>query len=204
LTPTLGGAAADFADAPTLHTARLTLRGWTEDDLVPFAAMNADPQVVQFLPRVLSRQESDAMVVTIQDSFRARGFGWWVVEVTASRSFGGFVGLKVPAFDAAFTPCVEVGWRLAAEHWGHGYATEAAAAAVQFGFTALGLTEIVSFTVPANVRSRAVMERLGMQHDPADDFDHPLLPVGHPLRRHVLYRLPASAAVPLDSAGPRR
>jgi RimJ/RimL family protein N-acetyltransferase len=189
-----------FADAPTLHTPRLTLRGWTEGDLVPFADMNADPRVVEFLPRALSRQESDAMVGFIQDSFRARGFGWWVVEVTATRSFGGFVGLNVPAYDTAFTPCVEVGWRLAAEHWGHGYATEAAAAAVGFGFARLGLTEIVSFTVPTNLRSRAVMERLGMHHDPADDFDHPRLPPGHPLRRHVLYRLPAPAAGPLDSA----
>jgi RimJ/RimL family protein N-acetyltransferase len=192
----------DFADAPVLGTAQLTLRGWTEADLAPFAAMNADLRVTEFLPRPLSREQSDALVASIQQSFRTHGFGWWAVEVTGSGGFAGFVGLNVPSFAAPFTPCVEVGWRLAPGYWGQGYATEAAAAVVDFAFETLGLSEIVSFTVPANRRSRAVMERLGMQHDPAGDFEHPRLPPGHPLRHHVLYRLAAPGTPPLDSAAP--
>lgn len=180
----------DWAEAPVIDTPRLRLRGWTEADLAPFAAMNADPRVTQFLPSVLSRAESDTLVARIQDGFRRHGFGWWAVEVVSSQQFAGFVGLHVPAFEAPFTPCVEIGWRLAAEHWGHGYATEGASAALGHGFGPRALGEIVSFTVPANLRSRAVMERLGMTRDPGEDFDHPRLPAGHPLRRHVLYRLP--------------
>jgi RimJ/RimL family protein N-acetyltransferase len=137
----------------------------------------------------LSRAESDALVDRIEAAFNQRGFGLWAVEVTAGAPFIGFVGLSVPTFEAHFTPAVEVGWRLAPEHWGRGYATEAARAAVDFGFTSAGLDEIVSFTVAANTRSVAVMERLGMTHDPVDDFDHPRIPPGHALRRHVLYRL---------------
>jgi RimJ/RimL family protein N-acetyltransferase len=192
----------DFADAPVLGTAQLTLRGWTEADLAPFAAMNADLRVTEFLPRPLSREQSDALVASIQQSFRTHGFGWWAVEVTGSGGFAGFVGLNVPSFAAPFTPCVEVGWRLAPGYWGQGYATEAAAAVVDFAFETLGLSEIVSFTVPANRRSRAVMERLGMQHDPSGNFEHPRLPPGHPLRHHVLYRLAAPGPAPLDSAAP--
>jgi RimJ/RimL family protein N-acetyltransferase len=111
------------------------------------------------------------------------------VEVRGGAAFAGFVGLSVPRFEAHFAPCVEIGWRLAAQHWGHGYATEGARAALAFGFGTLGLEEIVAFTAPRNVRSRRVMEKIGMTYDPADDFDHPLLPEGHPLRRHVLYRI---------------
>ena len=117
------------------------------------------------------------------------GWGLWAVEIPGVAPFAGYIGLAAPRFDAHFTPCVEIGWRLAHEHWGHGYASEGARAALAFGFAALKLHEIVSFTVPANLRSRRVMERLGMTHDPADDFDHPGLPVEHPLRRHVLYRI---------------
>ena len=173
---------------PTIQTPRLLLRPWRDADLAPFAAMNADPVVMEFFPRPLDRAESDAAVARIRDHFAARGFGLWAVEVPDVADFIGFVGLAVPRFEAHFTPCVEIGWRLAREHWGRGYATEAARAALGFGFEELALDEIVSFTAPANVRSRAVMERIGMTRSPEDDFDHPTLPEGHPLRRHVLYR----------------
>ncbi|RYG46011.1 N-acetyltransferase [bacterium] len=179
----------EFAPAPTLVTPRLVLRGWREDDLAPFAELNADARVVEFLPGPMTREESDAMAERIQGHFRERGFGLWAVEVAGVLPFIGFVGLSVPRFEAGFTPCVEIGWRLAADHWGRGYATEAARAALDYGFATLGLAEIVSFTVPGNRRSRTVMEKIGMRRDPADDFLHPILPEGHPLRPHVLYRL---------------
>jgi RimJ/RimL family protein N-acetyltransferase len=177
-----------FTPAPTIHTLRLDLRPWRDEDLPAFAALNADPRVMEFLPRPLDRAESDARAARIRDHFERRGFGLWAVEVPRVIEFIGFVGLSVPDFEASFTPCVEVGWRLAHEHWGQGYATEAARAALDFGFRRLALDEIVSFTVPTNRRSRGVMERIGMTRTPADDFDHPALPAGHPLRRHVLYR----------------
>jgi ribosomal-protein-alanine N-acetyltransferase len=144
---------------------------------------------MEHFSRPLDRTGSDALVDRIVDRWAADGHGLWAVERLDDAAFLGFVGLAAPSFEAAFTPCVEVGWRLAAFAWGHGYATEAARAALRFGFEVLGLAEIVSFTVPANVRSRAVMERLGMTRDPADDFDHPNLPEGHRQRRQVLYRL---------------
>ena len=172
-------------------TPRLRLRTWRESDLEPFAALNADPVVMAHFPQRLTREETQAMIGRIEDGFRRHGFGLWAVEVPGVADFIGYVGLSVPVFEAAFTPCVEIGWRLAAGHWGRGYATEAARAAVGYGFGLLGLREIVSFTVPANVRSRAVMRRIGMTRDPAEDFDHPRLPEGHRLRRHVLYRLVA-------------
>lgn len=172
-----------------VHADRLILREWRDDDLAPFASMNADLKVVEFLPKPLNRQESDEMVTRIRRHFASRGFGWWAVEIPNVAPFIGFVGLSVPSFEAHFTPCVEIGWRLAHEHWGRGYATEAARAALRYGFDELGLDQIVSLTVPDNVRSRAVMERIGMQRNPADDFDHPILPEGHRLRRHVLYRI---------------
>jgi RimJ/RimL family protein N-acetyltransferase len=176
-----------------IETARLRLRPWLPSDRVPFAAMNADPLVMEHLPRVLSRDESDALADRIEAHFERHGFGLWAVEIPGSAPFAGFVGLAVPSFAAAFTPCVEVGWRLAREHWGRGFATEGARAAAEFASRELGLHEIVSYTVPANRRSRRVMEKLGMTTDPADDFDHPQLPAGHPLGRHVLYRLTLAA-----------
>ena len=156
-------------------------------DREPFAALNADLQVTRYLPAALSRKESDAMIERLEGHFERHGFGLWAVE-TGDGACAGFVGLSVPRFEAHFTPCVEIGWRLAANYWGQGYATEGARAALAFGFDVLGLDEIVSFTAPANTASRRVMEKLGMTSDPADSFDHPTLPVGHPLRRHVLYR----------------
>ncbi len=144
---------------------------------------------MEHFPGTLTRRESDELVERIEGGFEANGFGLWALEVRGSGEFVGFTGLDVPEFEAHFTPAVEVGWRLARSAWGNGYATEAARAALLFGFEEVGLKEIVSFTTVANRRSRAVMERLGMSHDPADDFDHPSLPRGHPLRPHVLYRL---------------
>jgi RimJ/RimL family protein N-acetyltransferase len=173
---------------PTIQTLRLHLRPWRDEDLTAFAALNADPKVMEFLPKPLDRGESDALAARIRDHFTRRDFGLWAVEVPGVADFIGCVGLSVPEFHAHFTPCVEVGWRLAHAHWSQGYATEAAGAALDFGFRRLGLEEIVAFTVPANRRSRGVMERIGMNWTPIDDFDHPALPEGHPLRRHVLYR----------------
>jgi ribosomal-protein-alanine N-acetyltransferase len=178
-----------MTSAPTITTPRLLLRPWWDEDLAPFAALNADPTVMEFFPKPLDRAESDAMVARIRDHFARHGFGQWAVEVPGVADFIGFVGMAIPRFEAHFTPCVEVGWRLAREHWGLGYATEAALAALDFGFRTLALDEIVSFTTASNLRSRAVMERIGMTRTPVDDFDHPSLPEGHPLRRHVLYRV---------------
>ena len=158
--------------------------------------MNSDTRVMEFFRSTLSRVQSDAMVDGIQRHFAKHGFGLWAIEVAGVAPFVGFAGLAVPEFTAHFTPCVEVGWRLAFEHWGHGYATEAARLAVGYAFGALSLSEVVSFTSVINLRSRAVMERLGMRRDPADDFDHPRLPEGHPLRRQVLYRLASNSYRP--------
>jgi len=144
---------------------------------------------MEHFPSTLARTESDAFADGIEAGFEERGCGLWAVEIPGEAEFIGYVGLALHDFPAHFTPAVEIGWRLAREYWGRGFATEAARAAVADGFERVGLDEIVSFTVPANVRSVGVMERLGMSHDPADDFDHPRIPAGHPLRRHVLYRL---------------
>ena len=173
----------------SLETDRLILREWRDDDQPEFARMNTDPRVMEFMARQLTPDESDAMVARIRNSFVQHEFGFWAVEVKGGASFIGFVGLAVPRFEAAFMPCVEIGWRLAAEHWGRGYATEAARCVLQRAFTDQGLPEIVSFTTESNLRSRRVMERLGMRRQSADDFDHPSLPANHPLKRHVLYRL---------------
>ena len=175
-----------------IRTDRLLLRRFRASDLAAFAQLNADARVTEFLAGALSRDESDALVDRIEAHFDEHGFGLFALEITGVAPFAGFVGLSVPRFEAAFTPCVEIGWRLAAEHWGSGYASEAARAVLAHGFDVVGLDEIVSFTVPANTRSRRVMEKLGMSRRPEDDFDHPALPEGHPLRRHVLYRISAS------------
>jgi ribosomal-protein-alanine N-acetyltransferase len=172
-----------------LRTERLRLRRWSDDDLEPFAALNADPVVMEHFPAPLTRAESDDLVARIESTFEDEEVGLWAVEVTATGSFAGFVGLWPATFEAHFTPAVEVGWRLAREHWGHGYAPEAARAALADGFERLGLEEIVSMTAVGNDRSRRVMEKLGMTRDPADDFEHPKMPAGHRLRPHVLYRL---------------
>jgi ribosomal-protein-alanine N-acetyltransferase len=170
-----------------LRTNRLLLRRWLPSDRPAFAALNADLRVMEHLPAVLTREQSDALADRIDREFDHHGFGLWAVEIPGAVAFAGFVGLDVPRFETRFTPCVEIGWRLAAEHWGRGYASEAALAVLACAFGAGGLDEIVSFTVPENHRSRRVMERIGMTRRPADDFDHPNVPAR--LRRHVLYRI---------------
>jgi len=172
-----------------IETERLLLRRWRESDLVPFAALNADPTVMEYFPSTLSAEQSDALVLRIQQQFAERGFGLWAAEVRDSGAFAGFIGLGTPRFEAAFTPCVEVGWRLAQEFWGRGYATEGARGTLDFAFNHLDLDEVVSFTAVVNQRSWRVMERIGMTRSPDDDFDHPNVPAGHELQRHVLYRI---------------
>lgn len=172
-----------------LQTDRLLLRGWRETDRDPFARMNADPRVMEHFPALLTREESDALIVRAEAHFAAHGFGPWAVELRSTGAFLGFIGLVVPLFAAHFTPCIEIGWRLAADYWGCGLATEGAHRVLRHAFTEMDLQEVVSFTNSANIRSRRVMEKLGMHCNPEDDFDHPGLPDGHSLRRHVLYRI---------------
>lgn len=172
-----------------LETSRLILRHWQRRDRAPFAQLNADPEVMRYFPQPLSREQSDTFVDRIEAHFQKQGYGLWAVEKHATGQFIGLVGLSRADFPAHFTPAVEVGWRLAQRFWGQGYATEAAKAAIADGFDRLGLEEVVSFTAQENWRSRRVMERLGMTHNATEDFDHPKLPEGHALRRHVLYRL---------------
>ncbi len=171
-----------------ITTQRLLLREWREDDLAPFAALNADPEVMRYFPAALTRVESDEFAHYVQGLLALHGWGLWAVEVRGVAPFIGFVGLNRPRFEAHFTPAIEVGWRLDRPHWGRGFATEAAAAALTFAFDELGCSEVVSFTSPVNQRSIRVMRRLGMSRDPADDFDHPAVSDG-PWRRHVLYRV---------------
>ncbi|MFI5711974.1 GNAT family N-acetyltransferase [Kribbella sp. NPDC051620] len=173
-----------------LTTDRLLIRPWKDSDYEPFAALNADPAVMEYFPSTMTRAESDAMVDRISAAIDERGFGFWAVEVRETGQFIGMTGLSVPSFEAPFeTPCVEIGWRLAKDAWGNGYATEAARASLAYGFGEAGLDEVISFTATTNKPSQRVMERIGMTHDPADDFDHPRLPDGHPLQRHVFYRI---------------
>lgn len=172
-----------------IETDRLLLRTWEKRDRDPFARLNSDPGVMEFMPARLSRAQSELFADRVEDHFRKYGFGLYAAELREQRSFIGFVGLAVPTFQARFTPCVEIGWRLSAKHWGRGLATEGARAVMRQAFESLALDALVAFTVPVNVRSRRVMEKLGMTRDPSDDFEHPNLPEGHCLRRHVLYRL---------------
>jgi RimJ/RimL family protein N-acetyltransferase len=168
----------------SLHTARLLLRPWRDEDAAAFTALSADPEVMEFLPPA-----DEVWVARVRAHWEEHGFGQWVVEIPGAASFIGVVGLGVVSFEAPFTPAVDVAWRLARDYWGRGYAIEAARASLDYGFGKLGLAEIVALTVPANWRSRRVMERLGMTRSAEDDFDHSRLPPEHPLRRHVLYRL---------------
>jgi RimJ/RimL family protein N-acetyltransferase len=165
----------------------LRLRRWRAEDVEPFVALNADPEVMEYFPSMLSREETAAAVGRVEKHFEDRGYGFWAVEAPGQAPFIGFIGLAVVSFEASFAPCVEIGWRLARPWWGKGLATEGARAALAYGFKRLNLSEIVSFTVPGNVRSRRVMEKLGMRY--SEDFEHPRIEAGHPLRRHVLYRL---------------
>ena len=182
-----------MSSIPTLSGDRICLRPWREGDRDAFAALNADPRVMEFFRSTLSRDESDALADGIEKHLRERSYGLWALEVPGVAPFIGFAGLLIPRFSAHFTPCVEVGWRLSFAHWGHGYATESARLALRYGFGTLALPQIVAYTATPNRRSRALMERLGMGRDPADDFDYPGMPEGHHLRRHVLYRLDATS-----------
>jgi len=174
-------------------TPRLILRRWRASDREPFARMNGDPRVMEFFPGVLTREQSDQSADRVEAHFEQHGFGLCAAELRETGAFIGFIGLAAPSYQAHFTPCVEIGWRLAAEYWGCGLATEGAREMVRYAFEVAGLEELVSMTVPANLRSRRVMEKLGMARNPADDFDHPNVPVGHALSRHVLYRLGRSS-----------
>lgn len=172
----------------TLETPRLRLRPWQESDREPFRRMNADGRVMEFFAATLSAAETDAMIGRIQAHMAQHGFGFFAVERRASAEFIGMIGMSHVPFEATFTPCVEIGWRIAAAHWNQGFATEGARECLRYAFGELVLPEVVAFTVPENQRSRRVMEKLGMTRNPVDDFDHPRLPEGHPRRRHVLYR----------------
>lgn len=191
--------ASDLLQGP-----RLRLRPWTEADRAPFAALNADPQVMAHFPALLSRAQSDVLVDRISAFIAANGWGFWAADHLptdgAAPQFMGFVGLNRPAADLPFNPCVEIGWRLARPWWGQGLASEGARLALRVGFEMLGLDEIVAFTTVHNQRSRAVMQRLGMQESPGELFEHPGVPTGNPARLHCLYRLPrARWAAPQSS-----
>jgi len=185
------GRAAAFGPRHHLQTERLVLRRWHEDDRDAFAALNADPLVMEHFPEPLTRERSDLMLDAIDTALEENGFGIWAVEELRSGALIGFAGLAKVSFLANFTPAVEVGWRLTPSAWGQGFATEAATAALDYGFTTIRLAEVVSFTTTTNRRSIAVMERLAMTHDPAEDFNHPQIAGSNPLSRHVLYRISA-------------
>jgi len=175
-----------------IKTDRLILRPWIEEDLEPFAELNSDSRVMEYFPSTLSFEESNSMAKRMETKIEERGWGFWAVAAPGIAKFIGFIGLNnvdKATLPAHFTPALEIGWRLAYEYWGKGYATEGSKRCLQYGFEILNLSEIVAFTAVQNMRSRMVMERIGMTYDPTDDFDHPKLPEGHPLRRHVLYRL---------------
>ncbi|MDQ6688825.1 MAG: GNAT family N-acetyltransferase [Actinomycetota bacterium] len=173
----------------TLVTPRLLLRQWREDDLAPFHAMSTDPVVMEHFPALSTYDQTREALSRHRDQLLRGKPGLYAVERRDNHEFIGFTGLAAPAFQSGFTPCVEIGWRLVPEAWGNGFATEGARACLAHGFDVLGLDEIVSFTSRANLRSQAVMRRLGMHTDPADDFDHPDIAAGHPLAPHVLYRI---------------
>jgi RimJ/RimL family protein N-acetyltransferase len=173
---------------PESPTERLLLRQWRPSDRAPFAALNADPEVMRHFPSTLTREQSDAMVDRIVEWWTIEGFGLYAVEVVGGTPFIGFIGLARVRFEVPWSGAVEIGWRLAQDAWGKGYATEGARAVLDAAFAPGGLAEVVSLTSTNNLRSQAVMLRLGMHRDPTEDFDHPRVPPG-PVRRHVLYRL---------------
>lgn len=179
-----------------LQTERLLLRRWRDADREPYAAMCADPRVMEFFPSTQTRQHADAIIDRQNDHIDRHGFAFWALEHKARGEFLGFTGLMHVGFTAHFTPAIEIGWRLAHRYWGKGYASEAAMASLGYGFGTLGLDEIVSFTAMGNQRSQHVMKRIGMRRDPSGDFDMPTLPDGHPLRRHAFYRIRAEDHLP--------
>jgi RimJ/RimL family protein N-acetyltransferase len=172
-----------------LRTGRLILRRWKESDLLPYAKINADQRVMEFMLGTMTEAETRQSIDHAKQHFEVHGFGRWAVEIADSERFIGFVGISIPTYALPFSPCVEVAWRICAEEWGNGYAPEAAAEAMRDGFERVGLQEIVSFTTSINLKSRRVMEKLDMKYCPAEDFDHPMVAEGHRLRGHVLYRM---------------
>lgn len=174
-----------------IKTERLLLRQWKESDFEPFAAINADPEVMAFYPSILSTEQSHEMAKLFQGLIEQKGWGFWAVERLSDQAFIGFVGLHEPRYDLPVTPCVEIGWRLSKDAWGKGYATEAAKAALDFAFNELNLKQVYSFTTVSNMRSRSVMEKIGMNNT-QENFEHPIIPEGHSLREHVLYKISRS------------
>jgi RimJ/RimL family protein N-acetyltransferase len=183
-------------EKPLIITERLILRPWKEEDFLPYAEMNADPRVREFFPSLLTREQSDAEVRRFQATYDRDGFCILAAELIATRQFAGFIGLQTMNFvvPSLSQPAVEIGWRLSTEHWGKGLATEGARGVIRYAFETQQLREIVAITVPTNIRSRRVMEKIGMKHLPELDFDHPRIPEGHPMRPHVLYALKKDAA----------
>jgi RimJ/RimL family protein N-acetyltransferase len=175
-----------------IETKRLILRPLNREDLTVFATMNADAEVMRFFPAPLTAKESEELLEKLIHHFGVKGFGIFALELKSARTFIGFTGLSTVTFQAPFAEDIELAWRILREYQGKGYATEAARATKDYGFNVLGLQSLVAFTVPANLPSRRVMEKIGMAHDPKDDFDHPRVAEGHPLRRHVLYRVVSS------------
>lgn len=171
-----------------LETERLILRSWRESDRIPFRAMNQDPKVMEFFPKTYTTKESDSTILKIEDHFKTHGFGLFATEIKSTQEFIGFVGIQNIPFDSHFTPAIEIGWRLSSDHWGHGYAPEGAREVLRFALEELKLNEILALTTKDNMKSRRVMEKIGMTYDERDDFDHPKLASDHPLRPHVLYR----------------
>ena len=180
-----------------LETQRLILRSFQMTDLDDMAAIDADPKVCEFLPAIGTRENTAAIIQRIMNHEREKGYSLYAVELKATHKMIGWVGLITPTFDAHFTPAIEIGWRLASEHWNQGYATEGAKVVLDYAFQVLGLKEVVSFTTEKNLASRRVMEKIGLRHDSKDDFSHPKLP-GHPLEKHVLYRLKCSEVTEVD------
>jgi RimJ/RimL family protein N-acetyltransferase len=178
-----------MSDLIELRTPRCVLRQWRSEDLAPWRAMNADAEVRRHFPTVLSGEQANGEAQRCRDAIANRGWGMWALEVPGVLEFAGFVGLNIPSYEAPWMPAVEIGWRLRQEAWGQGYATEAAREALHFAFQTLKLDQVVALTVPGNTASRRVMEKLGMTTRADDDFDHPRVQEGHPLRRHLLYRI---------------
>jgi 3-dehydroquinate dehydratase/shikimate dehydrogenase len=173
-----------------MKTERLLLRPWKKDDFPPFAELTADPRVMEYYLSVMTREESDQAAMKYKTKLEEKGWGLWAVELLSCNKFIGYIGLdEINDPSYPFSPAVEIGWRLAFDYWGQGYATEGALASLRYGFEELKLKEIVSFTTVENARSRRVMEKIGMHRNPKDDFDHPKLPDGHHHQRHVLYRI---------------
>lgn len=172
-----------------VETKRLILRRWRPEDLDAFAEMNADPRVMEYFLAPHTRAETENMMSVMNGKMDQYGFGFWAAELKVTGELTGFIGINVPSYPLPFSPCVEVGWRLAHRFWGQGLAPEGALACLDYGFVQLKLPEIVAFTATGNLKSRRVMEKIGMTYDARDDFDNPRVPEGHPLRRHVLYRV---------------